>query len=67
MTMTDSGDLRQPLIDWLKERGHTDDEVAHILGRLAQYDQLSTADALMDAIASGEVDLDAIVQEFRDE
>lgn len=65
--MTDSGDLRQPLIDWLKERGHSDDEVAHILGRLAQYDQLSTTDALMDAIASGEVDLDAIVQEFRDE
>ena len=65
--MSDSGDLRQPLIDWLKERGHSDDEVAHILSRLAEHDQLSTADAIMDAIASGEVDLDAIVQEFRDE
>lgn len=65
--MASSGDLRQPLIDWLKERGHSDEEVAHILGRLNAYDELTTADALMDAIARGEVDLDAIVQEFREE
>ena len=65
--MASSGDLRQPLIDWLKERGHSDEEVAHILGRLHEYDELTTADALMDAIAHGEVDLDAIVQEFREE
>ncbi len=65
--MASSGDLRQPLIDWLKERGHSDQEVEHILGRLHEYDELTTADALMDAIARGEVDLDAIVQEFREE
>jgi len=65
--MSNSGDLRQPLIDWLKERGHSEEELAHILKRLAEYDELTTADALMDAIDSGEVDLDAIVQEFRDE
>lgn len=65
--MPDSGDLQQPLIDWLKERGHSDAEISHILSRLAEYDELSTADALMVAIERGEVDLDAIVQEFREE
>lgn len=65
--MSNSDELRQELVDWLRERGHSDSEIAIILERLKQYDKLTTTDALMDAIASGEVDLDAIVQEFKDE
>ena len=42
-----------------------DDELA--AGDELLDDELSTADALMVAIERGEVDLDAIVQEFREE
>lgn len=65
--MTSSPHSQQQLVAWLKDRGHSPEEIAVILERLARYDQLTTTDALMDAIARGEVNLDAIVQEFRDE
>jgi hypothetical protein len=54
------------LVAWLEARGHSADEIDHILKRLQKYDELTTADALMDAIARGEVDLQAIVDEFKD-
>lgn len=63
--MTEFEEARQEIVNWLRERGHRDDEIAHILRRLRRYDKLTTADALMDAIAQGEVDLEAIVQELR--
>jgi hypothetical protein len=63
--MTEADESRQQIIEWLKERGHDETEVAYILNRLNQYDKLTTVDALMDAIAQGEVDLESYVEEVR--
>ncbi len=63
--MSESDASWQEVVEWLQERGHDEQEIAHILGRLRQYDKAMTVDALMDAIAQGDVDLEAYVKEVR--
>lgn len=54
----------QPLVDWLRERGQSDVDIARILERLRDYDKLTNVDSLMDAIATGDVDMAAIIKEI---
>ena len=54
------------IVEWLRERGQTEAEIALVLERLRRYDQLTTVDALMNAIELGEIDIAKIVQEARD-
>lgn len=56
-----------PLVAYLHERGHDDDEIAAIFRQLRRYDHLTNADAVMDAISSGDIDLEALVREANDE
>ena len=63
--MSESDESWRQIVEWLKERGHDGHEIDYILGRLRQYDKTMTVDALMDAIAQGEVDLDGYVAEVR--
>ena len=56
----------QQIVEWLKERGQTEAEIGVVLESLRRYDQLTTVDALMNAIELGEIDIAKIVQEARD-
>lgn len=64
--MADDEQPEQQIVEWLKERGQTDAEIAAVLERLRRYDHLTTVDALMNAIDLGEIDIEKIVQEARD-
>ena len=63
--MTDTNDDRRQIVDWLKERGQTEAEIALIMDRLRQHDKLTHVDALMSSIAQGEIDIEAIINEVR--
>ncbi len=54
---------RPEIRQWLVERGFSRDEIEKILMRLDQFDSTMTRDAVFDAIASGEIDMEAIVKE----
>ncbi len=64
--MADADRPNQQIVDWLKERGQTDAEIELVLERLRRYDQLTTVDAIMNAIELGEIDIAQIVQNARD-
>jgi hypothetical protein len=53
----------RPVVEWLQDRGYGEDEIGRVLDRLRDYDKLTNVDALMDAIATGDVDMDAIIKE----
>ena len=63
--MADAREAQRPIVEWLTQRGHSEAEIGMILERLARHDQLTTVDALMNAISTGEIDLAAIVAEYR--
>ena len=64
--MADEDRPIQQIVEWLRERGQTEAEIALVLERLRQYDQLTSVDALMNAIELGEIDIAKIVQEARE-
>lgn len=63
--MVDEDRPIEQIVEWLKNRGQTDAEIEAILERLRRYDQLTTVDALMNAIDLGEIDIAKIVQDAR--
>jgi hypothetical protein len=64
--MADEDRPIQQIVDWLKDRGQTEAEIELVLERLRRYDQLTSVDALMNAIELGEIDIEKIVQDARD-
>jgi|GEM_PF-7080234 len=64
--MAEDSPAQKQIVDFLKERGQTEAEIGLVLERLLRYDQLTTVDALMNAIELGEIDIAQIVQEARD-
>jgi hypothetical protein len=64
--MVDEDRPIEQIVEWLRERGQTKAEIALVLERLRRYDQLTTVDALMNAIELDEIDIAKIVQEARD-
>ena len=65
--MTDSFDQYPALVNLLRERGHSDDEIARVLEKVRQYDQEMQVDSVMDSIAAGRMDLMAIIEEALNE
>jgi hypothetical protein len=51
------------LIEWLKEKGHSEAEILRILAKVRQYDERTMHDSVMDSIGSGQMTLDAIIKE----
>lgn len=51
------------LIDWLKQKGHSADEIDKILAKVKQYDRETNVDSVMDSIAGGSFDLQSIIDE----
>lgn len=58
-----SGNDYQVLVEWLTDRGHTEDEIGTILARVRDYDEKTQHDSIMDSIGSGRMSLDSIVKE----
>jgi hypothetical protein len=51
------------LIDWLKQKGHSAEEIDKILAKVIQYDRETNVDSVMDSIAGGSFDLQSIIDE----
>ncbi len=51
------------LVEWLTERGHSEDEIQKILARVRDYDEKTQHDSVMDSIGSGRMSLDALVKD----
>ena len=53
----------QLLAEFLKQRGHTDREIAKITKRLAEHDAESMRQSVFDSIAGGTFNLDDIIKQ----
>ena len=51
------------LINWLQERGHSPEEVAKILAKVAQYDARTVNESIFDSISSGDFDIAGLIEE----
>ena len=54
---------RPEIEQWLAERGYPAAAIAKIQERLDRFDAQVTRDSLFDAMASGELDMDALIKE----
>ena len=55
------------LIEWLKERKHTPEEIEKVLALVRDYDQKTQSDSVMDSIGAGRLSLDGLVKEALEE
>lgn len=53
----------QELVGWLKERGHTPQELQKIIEHLKQYDSHMVHASVFDSIDAGQFDLEAVIKE----
>lgn len=51
------------LTDFLRLRGHNDDDIQKILAKLAERDSLTARESVFDSIEAGTFNLDAIIRE----
>lgn len=51
------------LTRFFEERGHSPEEVRKIMGKVRQYDRITTHDSIMDSIAAGGFSIDQFVRE----
>lgn len=51
------------LADFLRERGHTEQETAKIITRVKQYEKETQLDSVMDSIGAGHLDLVSLINE----
>lgn len=62
--MPDNSDPRHAeLVAWLTERGHSPDEVAKILAKVAEYDARTISESIFDSIDTGDFDLRSLIKE----
>ena len=50
------------LVAWLTERGHSPEEIAKILAKLAEYDAQTTHESIFDSIETGDFDIAAAIK-----
>lgn len=51
------------LADFLRERGHTEQETTKIIQRVKQYEEETQLDSVMDSIGAGRLDLVSLINE----
>jgi hypothetical protein len=51
------------LIAWLHERGHSPEEVAKIMARVADYDEQTLSESIFDSIEKGDFDIAGLIQD----
>ena len=65
--MSDGNDNEQQLVDYLKQRGHSQADIDKILKRLADHDEQTFRQSVFDSIEGGSFDLEAIIKEALEE
>jgi hypothetical protein len=53
----------QEIVGWLKQRGHSPEEIEKILEKLTAYDQAVVRDALFDSMNSGSFDIEEVIRQ----
>ncbi len=61
--MSDDTSGFEELIAWLKEQGHTPEEIKKIMDRVNHYEREMGTDSVMDSLAKGNFNLDTIIAE----
>jgi type 1 glutamine amidotransferase len=62
--MAGENDQRQAeLVAWLTHRGHSPEEIAKILQRVAEYDAQTVSESIFDSIDKGDFNLAALIEE----
>ena len=61
--MTDQSNRYAGVSEWLRGRGHSDEEVDKILERIRRYEEQIQTDSVMDSIAAGSFDIAKIIDE----
>jgi predicted DNA-binding protein (UPF0278 family) len=51
------------LVEFLQQRGHSQEEIDKIVKRLAEHDAASMRQSIFDSIAGGSFNLDAIIEQ----
>ena len=51
------------LVAWLAEQGHSPDQVAKILAKVAEYDARKINESIFDSIDTGDFDLSGLIKE----
>ncbi|REJ68894.1 MAG: hypothetical protein DWQ31_06820 [Planctomycetota bacterium] len=59
----ESDDQYGPLIEWLRAKAHTDEEIEKILSKVRDYESRTQMDSVMDAIGDGSLDIEALVKD----
>ena len=62
-----SDDDSKELAEFLQRRGHTQEEIDKILGKLDSYDDDVQRQSIFDSIESGGFDLDRVIREALEE
>ena len=65
--MSDDSENEQQLVEYLKQRGHSQGDVDKILKRLADHDEETFRHSVFDSIESGSFNLEAIIKEALEE
>ena len=61
--MTDQNERYPGLTGWLRQRGHSDEEIDKILVHVRRYEEQIQTDSVMDSIAAGRFDIAKIIDE----
>ena len=61
--MSESDPQHRELIDWLGQRGHSQEEIDKILLKLQQYDEQTMHESVFDSISRGQFDIASIIDE----
>ncbi|MBI2481655.1 MAG: hypothetical protein HYV60_24325 [Planctomycetia bacterium] len=62
-----SDDKDKILAEFLRQRGHSEKEIAKIAKRLAEHDAKSMRESIFDSIAGGTFNLDDIIKQALDD
>lgn len=58
-----TNDGHQQIVGWLREQGHTSDEIEKVMAKLEEYDRQMVHESIFDSIERGSFDLSEIIKE----
>ena len=63
----DNDSRQQELVEWLRQQGHSQQEIDRILAKVAEYDAQTLHESVFDSIDKGIFDIASIIDEALDE
>ncbi|PQO44888.1 hypothetical protein [Blastopirellula marina] len=56
-------DPYQELVDYLRTQNYSEEEIGRVISRVQEYDIDTRVDSIMDSVASGEMDLQRLIDD----